>query len=98
MRQLSQELLNAVFITKTIGKKQLYASIPLVLEMSEKLVVHTKKCILKNKLLKKELNHKDVLVILRHLAKADDKYILYKRHSIKEGNRWKTAYAYRLTN
>ena len=98
MKQISKDILNAVFVTKTIGKKQLYASIPLVLEMTEKLVAHTKKGILKNKLLKKNLNHKDVLVILRHLAKADDKYILYKRHSIKEGNRWKTAYLYRLTN
>ena len=65
--------------------------------MPEKLVAHTKKGILNNKLLKKNSNHKDMLVLLRHLAKADNKYILYKRHSIKENNKSKTAYLYRLT-
>jgi hypothetical protein len=98
MKEICKDILNAVFTTKTIGKKQLYDSIPIVLKMSEKLVKITKKGILKNKLLKKELDHKDMLVILRHLAKADDKYILYKRHSVKQNNKWKTAYAYRLTN
>ena len=82
MKQISKNILNAVFVTKTIGKKELYDSIPIVLKMSEKLVAHTKKGILKNKLLKKNLNHKDVLVILRHLARADNKYILYKCYGV----------------
>lgn len=95
--KIADEILKKVFITKSIGKKQICESISTVTEMRKQLLPFVKKGILKEKLTKKELNHKDVLVILRHLAKEQNRYILYKRKSLKVDNKWKTGYVYRLT-
>ena len=98
MKSLATDILRNVFKTKNICKKDLEASIPMVMEMRQKLLPFAKKGILRCKLLKASLTHTDVLVILRHLAKTNDKYILYKRKSIRKGDKWVTGYVYRLTD
>lgn len=97
MDQASQDILSIVFKDTNIGRKEIYKSIPLVMKWRPKLLTLAKKGILRQKLLKKELNHKDMLVVLRHLARLQGKYILYKRKSVRENKRWKTAYIYSLT-
>ena len=97
MNQIGQDILSHIFKDTTIGKKEIYKSIPLVIKWRSKLLSLAKKGILRQKLLKTELNHKDMLVVLRHLARLQGKGIIYKRKSVRENKRWKTAYIYSLT-
>ena len=98
MKSIASDILNNVFKTKNICKKDLEDSIPMMQVIKPRLLPFVKKGILKSKLLKASLTHTDVLVILRHLAKTKDKYILYKRKSIRKGDKWITGYEYRLTD